>query len=124
MSLLTTPLVLNDGSSDHTFSFRAQQPDKKSVVADYIEDAATIASKSLIVVKHDTSGSVPRHLLQRTIYREPAAASDGVLRRITINLTVVADPLFTIAEVEEEFNIVRDLVDEADLIDGLLQNKI
>lgn len=124
MALLTTPLVLNDGTDDHTFSYRSQQPDPKSVVGDYIEDAAPLAAESLIVVKHDKSGSVHRHLLQRKIKRLPSAAVDGVLKRITINLTVVADPAFTAAEVEEEFAMCQELYAESGLLAGLLQNKI
>lgn len=124
MALLTTPLVINDGASDRTFSFRAQQPDKKAVVADYIEDAAALTAESLIVVKHDTSGSVYRHLLQRKIKLLPVGATDGVLKRITINLTVTADPAFTIAEVSPEYVLFLDLLAETGLISALLQNKI
>jgi len=46
MGLFTNPVVLNDGVGARTFSFRAQQSDKKSIVGDYIEDAAAIADES------------------------------------------------------------------------------
>lgn len=124
MALLTTPLVLNDGTANRTFSFRAQQPDKKSVVADYIEDAAPLTAESLIVVKHDSTGSVNRHLLQRKVRVLPAGATDGVRKRITLNLTVTVDPAFTIAEALPEFILFKDLLAETDLFAKLLQSTI
>lgn len=124
MALFTSPLVLNDGAVARTFSFRSQQPDKKSVVGDYIEDAAPIAAESLFVVKHDSSGSVPRHLLQRTERSVPAAATDGVYRRMTINLTIVADPLFTSAEVLKNFTLMVDAMAEANVLASLLSSKL
>lgn len=124
MALFTSPVVLNDGTNSRSFSFRSQQPDKKSVVGDYIEDAAAIAAESLIVIKHDTSGSVPRHLLQRSTSVVPTGSSDGVRKRITINLTVTASPDFTSAEVEKEFNLLVDACGETGLLAGLLSSKI
>lgn len=124
MALFTSPLVLNDGVASRTFSFRSQQPDKKSVIGDYIEDAAAIADESLIVVKHDSSGSVPRHLLQRSTSVIPASASDGVRKRITINLTVTAHPDFTAAEVAKEYAIMLDACAESGVLSGLLSSKI
>lgn len=124
MALFTTPLVLNDGTVARTFSFRSQQPDKKSVVGDYIEDAAAIAAESLFVVKHDNSGSVPRHLLQRTEYSVPAAATDGLRRRQTINLTIVADPLFTAAEVLKNYTLMVDAMAEANVLSSMLSSKL
>lgn len=124
MGLLTTPLVINDGAANRTFTFRSQQPDKKSVVGDYIEDAAPLAAESLIVVKHDKSGSVPRHLIQRTTWVIPAAG-DGVTRkRITVNTTVVADESFTAAEVGKEVMLMRQVLAEANVVSGLLSSKI
>lgn len=127
MSLLTSPLVLVDGAvANRTFSFRAQQPSKKGIVADYIEDAAAIADDSLIVVKHDDSGSSTRHLLQRRYSVVPAslAATTAERKRMTFNFTVVADSEFTVSEVENEFTLFLDLLAETDLIDGLIQSKI
>lgn len=124
MGLFTSPLVINDGVADRTFTFRSQQPHKTSVVGDYIEDAASIAAESLLVVKHDKSGTVPRHLLQRTVWVAPAASTDGALKRITINLTVVADEAFTSAEVTKEFLLMRDAMGETGVVAGLLSSKI
>jgi len=124
MGLFTNPVVLNDGAASRTFSFRSQQADKKSVVGDYIEDAAAIAAKSLLVIKHDNSGSVPRHLLQRTTYVVPASATDGVRKPITVNFTTMSDPAFTAAEVEKEVKILVDATQETGFVQGFLSGKL
>lgn len=120
MGLFTNPVVLDTRS----FSFRSQQQDKKSVVGDYIEDAASIAAESLLTVKHDSTGTTPRHLLQRSIWRVPAAATDGILRRITVNLTITADKLFTAVEVQDELDIIVDACGETGFVSGMLTSKL
>lgn len=125
MGLFTNPVVLTDGvDATRNFSFRAQRADAKSVVGDYIEDSSQpIAAESLLVVKHDTR-SVPRHLLQRTIKKVPAAATDGVRRQVTANLTFIADPLFTDAEVQTEVNILIDAAQESGFVLNMMSGKI
>lgn len=124
MALFTSPLVLNDGTVSRTYSFRSQQPDKKSVVGDYIEDAAALAAESLIVVKHDSTGSTPRHLLQFSIWLVPASSTDGVRKRITINTSIMADPAFTAAEVEKQHKLSIDAQQETGFVAGMLSAKI
>lgn len=121
MGLFTDPLVLD---TDHTFSFRGQEFDKKSIVGVYVEPAAALAAESKLVVKHDQGGAASRHLLQRTIKRIPTADSTAGLRRITMNFTVVADPLFSEAECLEEFAIIVDALGEANVLKNLLLNLV
>lgn len=127
MGLFANPVTLNDGVGNRIFAYKAQitDPKKASVVAaEYIETAASIASQSKITIKHDPSGSVPRHLLQRTTWRVPAAATDGVLRRITVNKTIQADRLFTDVEVATEVAILDDAAAEANVVKSMLNNII
>lgn len=124
MGLFTNPVVLNDGVGDRTFSFRAQQPDSKSLVGDYIEDAAAISAESLLVVKHDLKSTAPRHLVQTTILAVPAAGEAGVYERITINSTVTAHKLFTVAEITPQFVLHQDALGEASFIANFLAGKI
>lgn len=122
MGLFTDPVTLD---TDHVFSYNGQDTtDKKSTVGVYIEPAAAIADESKLVVKHDNSGSVPRHLLQRTIKKVPAASADGELKRVTVNVTIVADELFTDTEVSNETDIIFDAVAQAGVIKSLLQNRL
>lgn len=119
MGLFTSPVTLD---TNHIFTYRGQEYDKKAIVGVYVEPAAALAAESKLVVKHDPNGAVPRHLLQRSIKRTPSADSTAGLRRITINLTVVADPLFTDTEVSEEFAIMVDALGETNVLKNLLLN--
>lgn len=125
MGLFTNPVVLTDGvDATRNFSFRAQRADTKSVVGDYIEDSSQpIAAESLLVVKHDTRNT-PRHLLQRSIKRVPASATDGIRKLITANLTITCDPAFTDAEIQTEINILIDAAQESGFVNGMLSSKI
>jgi hypothetical protein len=123
MGLLSNPVTLNDGTADRIFSFRSQRPDNRSVVGDYIEDAAASAANSLITVKHDLRATTaPRALLQRIINKVPAAGSEYL--KITQNYTIVASSLFTVAELTDEFTLFLDMLSEANVLSGLRAKKI
>jgi hypothetical protein len=124
MGLFSNPMTINDGVGDRIFSFRAQQPDSKSVVGDYIEDAAAISAQSLLVVKHDSKPTAPRHLLQRTINLVPAANADSELKRVTLNFTLTCDKEFTAAEVTPEFVLFLDALSEVGFLANLMNSKI
>lgn len=125
MGLLANPVTLNDGSGDRIFSFRSQRPDNRSVIGDYIEDAATTASSSLITVKHDLRATAaPRALIQRFIKKVPAASSTGEYVGITQNFTLVASSLFTVAELTDEFTLFLDALSETGILAGLRARKI
>lgn len=126
MPLLTTPVVLNDGTVNRTFSFRSQLPsDKKNTIAgEYVEDAATIAANSVIVIKHDKSAAVSRHLLQRTENVVPAANPTLGAKQITVNFTVMADDSFSTAEVNKQVLLLLDALDEANVVDSLLKGRL
>lgn len=122
MGLFANPLTLNDGVGNRIFNFKSQISDKKvSVIAgEYIEPAATIAAESKLVVKHDPSAATPRHLLQRSTFRVPAADVAGGLKRITVNFTIQAPKTFTDAEVATEVAILVDALGEANVVKSLL----
>jgi hypothetical protein len=123
MGLLSNPVTLNDGTADRIFSFRSQRPDNRSVVGDYIEDAAASAANSLITVKHDLRATTaPRALLQRIINKVPAAGTEYL--KITQNYTIVASSLFTVAELTDEFTLFLDMLSEANVLSGLRAKKI
>lgn len=125
MGLFANPVTLTDGvDTTRIFSFRAQRSDTKSVVGDYVEEGPSIAEDSLLTIKHDSRG-VPRHLLQRSTNRRPAAvAATEPLERITVNLTVTASKNFTAAEIQTELNILIDAAQEANFLSGMLVGKL
>ena len=88
MGLFTSPVTLD---TDRIFEKRGQIFDKKGVtVVEYIEPAAALSAESLLTIKHDDSGSVKRHLLQRTIKRVRTNVS-GVLNTCKSNEKVSSD---------------------------------
>lgn len=126
MGLFSNPVTLTDGvDTTRIFAFRAQRADSKGlIVGDYIEEGPSIAEESLLTAKHDTR-KVPRHLLQRTTNRRPAAnAATEPLLPITVNFTITADKAFTAAEIQTEVNILVDAVQETGFVAGMLSSKI
>ena len=123
MGLFTNPVVLNDGTADKTFSFRAQLPDKKAVVGEWIEAAAPLADDSKIIVKHDASSpTTRRRLLQRTVN---VLLADGVTRKpVTCNLTVTYHPSHAEADVAKAVKLIADSVAEATFVANFLRGLI
>lgn len=125
MGLLANPVTLNDGTGDRIFSFRSQRPDNRSIIGDYIEDAAATAAQSLITVKHDIRAiAAPRALIQRYVKKVPGASSTGEYLGITQNYTCVASSLFTVAELTDEFTLFLDILSESGVLAGLRAKKI
>lgn len=109
MPLFTDPVVLNNGA-DHSFIFRSQITDKKSIGGEWVEPAAPLADDSKIISKHDaSSATVVRSLVSRKVNR--ATVTRG-LRPITINLTIAYDKEHTNAMVETELALVKDILAE------------
>jgi len=91
MSLFaTSPVVVSDGTDDHSFAFRAQLPDNKSVVGEYTEPAASAEANSKLLVKQDESAKTKRKRLFSR--RFDLVISDGVtFEPVTINYSIAYD---------------------------------
>lgn len=101
---LFTSLVFNNGTA-HTFVFRGQTPDAKSIVGEYVEPAAAIETASKVIVKHDVlSKTVKRSLLQRKVL---VAGSDGVLYPITVNYTLIANPKHSSTAIVDQLKMIN-----------------
>ena len=104
MGLFTDPMTLVDeDSANRVFNFRAQLIETNSVVGEYVEPLAAIASNSKLVVKHTTQASgTKRHLVQRTqtfdLTADPTDGSEAVI----VNLTISHSPLATEAQVHSD----------------------
>lgn len=123
MSILTSPTTLNDGTADHVFTYRAQLPDPKYIVGQWIEAASAANVKSLLTIKHDDRGKVIRRLAQRS--RLQALTSDvTVLRPITINVTATYDPDHSLTEVAKDMIIARAMLTNATFITNFLQGQV
>lgn len=123
MPVLTSPVTLNDGTADHVFSFRAQLPDPKYIVGQWIEPAASAAEKSVLTMKHDDRGKIIRRLAQRS--RLHAVESDAtVVKPITINITATYDPGHDLADVAKEMIIAKAMFSKADFVTNFLQGQV
>lgn len=100
MSLFNSPAVINDGTADRSFSFRAQLADKqsKSVIGEWVETAASLASASKLIIKQDESSRTQRRRLLSHSYMAPIT-DPTVLKQITVNVTVIHHPEHSEAEI-------------------------
>lgn len=127
MPIFTDPVILNDGTAtpggDHSFTFRAQLQDKKSVVGEWVEPGSPTSSESRIVIKHDaTSTLLRRRLLQRST---SVLLPDNVsMKPITVNLTVTHHPLHNLNDVEKQVNVVKSAVLTPNFVRNLMQGLI
>lgn len=122
MSLFTNPVVLTDGTDTHSFSFRAQLNDNKSVVGEWVEPAAVLSAKSSIIVKHDESSASKRRLLQRKVMlplTDPLESS-----MLTINFTVTHHSEHVLADIQKQVNVITDAIAEVGFVNNLLQGLI
>jgi len=118
---LFTSLIFNNGTA-HTFVFRGQLPDSKSVVGEYIEPAAASTSQVKLDVKHDeTSKTVFRSLLQYKVY---IAGADSILAPITVNFTVVYSKKHAAADVILAQKLLAAAVADASFHTGFSQRLI
>ena len=92
MSLFTNPQVVSDGTVDRTFNFRSQINDKKSsiIASEWVEPAASLATQSRLVIKHDESAKSQRRRLLQHVEYLPIA--DGTLKAATVNITITHHP--------------------------------
>lgn len=122
MPIFTDPVVLNDGAADHSFTFRAQIPDKKSIVGEWVEPASTLSEDSKLTVKHDASSpTIKRRLVQRT---KKVAINDGSLKLLTVNLTVTHHPEHTSAEITKQIVLLKDALNESTFVQNFLMGLV
>lgn len=100
MSLFTSPVTFTVNTVARIFNFRAQLPDSKSVVGEWIEPSAALSAASKILVKHDpTSNTLSRSLLKYSCMKTVA---DGVtLKPMTVNISFFRHPEHTAAQSDE-----------------------
>lgn len=109
MGLFSNPVVLTDGTTPATFAFRAQIADKFATIGEWIEPAGSLSANSKIVIKHTTSKTQTRRLMQ---VAGEFALPDGTLKPIVVNFTINAHPLHTIAQIESRGKYLKDALEE------------
>lgn len=122
MPLFTNPVALSDGTNPHTFAFRAQLNDSKSIVGEWVEPAADLISASTILIKHDAKSTVKRRLLQRRVMLP--TTDPLVYKPVTINFTITHDAAHALIPIQGQVNIVVDAIQEVGFVNNLLQGLI
>lgn len=122
MGLFASSQVINDGTSDRTFDFRAQIPNPKSIVGEYIESANT-ADQSTLTAKHELGSSrVQRSVLQHRILAD--VDTEGTTEPITVNLSVAYDKRHSTTDVSLAILVVAKGVQVTGVILKFLQRFI
>lgn len=125
MSLLTTPLIISDGTASRTFNWLRQVPNK--VAGLYTETAATAKSESQLATSHTTQKSgTERHLFQRS---EIVALVDPDVGGITddlilVNITVYHNKKHNELEVEKQLNLAIAAASVAGFTAALMRKEI
>lgn len=122
MPLFTDPVVISDGTANHTFTFLAQLADKRALAGEWTEPAAEASVESKLISKQDrTSATFRRRLLQRKANR--ATLTRG-LRPITVNVTVAHDVEHTNAQITEEITIMRNALAASGVVANFIGGQI
>lgn len=122
--VFTNPVVLNDGTADRTFAFRAQVTDKtgKSVIGEWIEPAAPIANDSKITVRHDVSSTKVR---RRNMRVSSLVLVDDVTRKmITVNISLAYDPAHNESDLTKHFKLAIDAASEATFLSNFVRGLV
>lgn len=123
MGLFTSPVTFTVNTVARIFSFRAQLPDTKSVVGEWVETAASLASASKLVVKHDaTSKTAVRSLLKYSCNK--TIADNLTLKPMTVNFTLICHPEHTAAQQDEVMEMMAQAVAAQGFRDGFSQKLI
>lgn len=123
MSLFAAPpIVLSDGSVDHTYEFKAQLPEKSGIAGRFIEPASTTAVDSHFDIKH-IEGPVNRRLVSFRC-NKPDTSATPVDKPITINLTVTHAKTADVTHVAEQLNQLKNMLSVAGFITAFLKGQI
>lgn len=123
MGLFTSPVTFTVNTVARIFNFRAQLPDAKSVVGEWIEPAAALSAQSKFTVKHDASSkTVVRSLIK---YSCNKVIADGVtLKPMTVNFSLICHPEHTAAMQDEVLEMMAIATNLQAFRDGFSQKLI
>ena len=116
------PIVLSDGTANHTFEFKAQIPDKSGFAGRFIEPAASSAVDAHFDIKH-IEGTIKRHLIS---YRENVLDNSAVpvYEPVTINVTITAKKTVSDAALLARVNIIKNMLSVSGFTAALLKGNI
>lgn len=98
--ILTSPIVVNNGSADITFTFQHQRQEGNSIVQTYKDLAASQVDEHIYIVKYDLRPSTLRR--NASSVRRMLPIADGTLKPVTFNVTAVYHKEHVLADVQKE----------------------
>lgn len=111
MGLFANPVTFTVNTVARIFGFRAQLPDAKSVVGEWVEPAAANSAQSKFTVKHATAPNLVRSLLKYGVMKPIA---DGVtLKPITVNFTVICHPEHTAVQQDDAIDMMKAAISDS-----------
>lgn len=123
--LLTTPLIINDGTDDRTFDWFRQVPGE--VAGLYIEPAATAQSISQLKSAHMTQkNKSKRHSLQssETVALVSPDLDGPTEAPIVVTISVMHDPKHAEADVEKRLKLLTASVAAVGFTAALMRGEI
>lgn len=116
------PIVLSDGTADHTFEFKAQIPEKVGFAGRFIEPAASSSADTHFDVKH-IEGTVKRHLVS---FRENVLDTSPVpvMEPLTINVTITGKKTIADETILARINVVKNMFSVPGFSAALLKGNI
>lgn len=110
--------ALNDGTVDVTFTQMSPSSDSKSYIGRYADLASDAAEGQELIVKQSKNNTQHIKTLLSKRGKEAQTDADGntVYRACTINFTIAADQLCSIAFIESELAMICDAAATAGLV--------
>lgn len=100
MGLFTNPVTFTVNTIARIFNYRAQLPDSKSVVGEWIEPSAAASAASKMTIKHDPTSATLARSLFKVSCMKPIA--DGVtLKPMTVNISFFRHPEHTAVQSDD-----------------------
>lgn len=116
------PIVLSDGTANHTYEFKAQMPEKTGFAGRFIEPASSSSADAHFDIKH-IEGTVKRHLIS---FRENVLDTSPVpvMEPLTINVTITAKKTIADATILARINIIKNMLSVSGFSAALLKGNI
>lgn len=123
---LTSPQTLNDGTSDHVYSFTRQEfADSKSIVGFWGVDASDEDVNEHMTVKHQTAKTGrKRHAVQLVANENVGTAEEEDWQRNEVTIVVAHHPRATTAELDVLVQQAKALLGVTDFTKDLKNGKI
>lgn len=122
MGLYANPVTFVVNTVSRIFNFRAQLPDAKSIVGEYFEPAASLATQQAIVVKHDVSNASRTRSVIQFSNMKPIA--DGTLKKQTVNVSYIGHPEHSVADKDDLLELAAVATSAQAFRDGFINRTI